>query len=309
MLQMVWDERPLTHPSSGGGVSNQSAGPELFVFNNGAPPSPMEKVKTKLAAWSWARELGAETEDSDSRWLPLLPLDESASHMTSRSHTPHIEEPFAPPNTERHSGASSAKQSASQSLRGSAEDEDEDQLLELKARPILPRRPIQPSYLNLLPIEEHSVHTPSSPSGTRHTKALPRQLSTLTAEEVPFKTHRDSVELLHRKEYEQKMINQRLMNSHDSVILTKSKFESRHPNAAALGRRQQSWNRTGGLSPILDVSPPNEKVQDAKKAIEKAAKVAKERHEQQHPGEHIGRPICEVERPRWYEAPRKDGCK
>ena len=333
-FQVLWVEPPPSSSSSDVTLLESSGmSPELVVSEGDIDilrtQSPMDKVKTKLAAWSWAKEQGLETEHGGPNWIPLLSFDAEGSQQPTGNHTPRTDEPFAPPNTERPSGASSAKHSMNHSPQAGgsdtldADDDEDEQPLELKVKATLSRPPSAPpqnyrkpsaDYLSL-PIQQ-SRSTPSSPSGTRHTKAISRQLSNLPASETHFQTHRDSVILSHLRQTEGRM-NQHLMNSRDSVVLTRSKFHDRYPKPAVDPR--VSWARVGrvgrALSPIPDASPPDARIQSGLRAMAKVAD-ALERKEGKgqanefdgaNPGEHEGCPIYEVERPRWFQANCKKG--
>ena len=328
-FQVLWQEPP---PSGSSGavtlLERPTVGAQQCASEFDGPvtraSSPMDKVKTKLAAWSWARERGLTNEHGKPKWLPLLAIEEDdTSHCTPSIHTPQSEDPVAPPNTERPSGASSARHSAPRSPPGEAEiaadpeDDEEDQPIELKVRAKFSRLPSAPSlfppsdYLDVPTQQSHS--TPSSPGGTRHTIAISRQLSNLAAEETHFQTHRDSVILTKRHKHDEERTNQQLMNSHDSIILTRPKFDTRYPKAVSDSRHTSS--RVRDLSPLPDASPPDARRQSGLSAMLKIAdspasreqKVGKGGHADAHPEEHEGCPIYEVEQPRWFEANCKKG--
>lgn len=136
-------------------------------------------------------------------------------------------------------------------------------------------------------------------------------MSNLAAEDAHFKTHRDSVEILrkHGAEEGHKNINQKLLDTQDSFVLTRGK----------MGKGKKT-ERLRGLSPIWDASPPNNAgrvgFEDAMLRMDVERKDEAERRadpedfkgtysepgwEGSHPPEHVGCPIYEVERPRWFE--------
>ena len=320
-FQVLWIEPAPSSSSSDVTLLDSTGHPaELIVSEDDVTilrtPSPMDKVKTKLAAWSWAREQGLETEHGGPNWIPLLSCDDRLSQSVL------TDEPYAPPNTERPSGASSAKHSAPHSPPLEAydtpgADEEEDHPLELKVKASFPRpastippslRKTQGDYLSL-PIQK-SRSTPSSPGASKSTKAISRELSSIPIEDSHFKTHKDSLVLLQRRKDEGKM-NQQLMNSRDSVILARSKFDSPYPKSVLDAKPARSRD----LSPIPDASPPDARVQASLRAMEKAMEAPERRErkskeksvDRTHPDEHVGCPICEVERPRWFEANCKKG--
>jgi hypothetical protein len=233
------------------------------------------------------------------------------------------DEPYAPPNTERPSGASSAKHSAPHSPpleaydTPGADDDEEDHPLELKVKASFshPASTIPPSlrkaqgdYLSL-PVQK-SRRTPSSPGASKPIKIISREPSNVSIEDAHFKAHKDSLVLLQRRKDEGKM-NQQLMNSRDSFVLNRSKFDSRYPKSVLDAK--PAWSRD--LSPIPDASPPDARVQASLRAMEKVMEAPERRErkskeksvDRTHPDEHVGCPICEVERPRWFEANCKKG--
>jgi hypothetical protein len=131
---------------------------------------------------------------------------------------------------------------------------------------------------------------------------------------------------LKRHETEGKM-NSELMNSRDSFVINRAKFETRWAKAgSSSGGVAGGWNRFGGLETIADASPPakggetglgammegskekiggeaaagEQKKKGKAKIVEQEAKEEKE--DRYHPDEHVGCPICEEHRPRWFEA-------
>jgi len=147
--------------------------------------------------------------------------------------------------------------------------------------------------------QQHQQHNLANPSFSRH-------FSNLTPEEEDrFKTHRDSVNIHHRRLNEEKMTTH-LQATRDSFLITKS-------------------NRFGGLSPILDASPPSSEattttttttkqsvkpvpVSSASKEVPVKVTVLEGEESEEdepdsaHPDEHVGCAICAVERPRWFAA-------
>lgn len=124
----------------------------------------MERVRSKLATWQWARENDAydNDEDGSGQRLPLLPVSGQSSSHNSRTpsypYGPRHELPLTPPNTQRNSATPSAKHSAPHTRPPSeeqvhfpmspspdeAEDDDpDDEPLELCVRPTFsrPQRP------------------------------------------------------------------------------------------------------------------------------------------------------------------------
>lgn len=291
----------------------------------------MDKADTKLAAWCWAKDHSLLDEDGNSRWFPLAASGMPPSQLRSCSHSPRSvsESPHCPPNTERPSGPSSGKQSVLSTAKHSSvgsppgeraidcdedEGEDEDYPIELRIKAALatPSRSKSHGALDeyLSVPYEQSRSVPSSPAYSSQVKAISRQLSNLAAEDVHFRTHRDSLLLLHKKELEEEEMNQQLVNSQDSVILTRFKFDAPYPSAGFASRSSSAWLHQRDLSTIPDASPPLARKHSAGKARAACAARkgdAQSPEDEQHPDEHVNCPICEVERPRWYEANVKKG--
>jgi hypothetical protein len=329
-FQVLWIEPPKSSCSSDVTFFDSSGHPaELAVSNEegeqiARTPSPMDKVRTKLAAWSWLREHGLDSEHGGPNWIPLLSHQDDATHSPPGMHSPPSDEPFAPPNTERQSGASSAKHSAPHSPGpedqdpSTVDEDEEEQPLELKlkasqARPVSTLPPSlkksQGDYLSLPALQYRSR---SEDEGTQAPiKPISREFSNLSAEDTHFKAHKDSVLLIHKRKEEGNM-NQNLMNSRDSIDLTRSKLDSQYTKGSAV---KSVRNRPGTLSTILDASPPDPRVEASLKAMEKFVEATKRKEkeahaksaDEAHSDDHVGCPICETERPREFEAKCKKG--
>ena len=325
-FQVLWIEPPMSSSSSDVTLLDSSGRPvELFPPSEESTqiartPSPMDKVKTKLAAWSWLREHGLDSEHGGPNWIPLLSCHDEISHSPPGMHSPPSDEPFAAPNTERQSGASSAKHSAPHSpgpedLDTSTIGEDEeDHPLELKVKPspACPASTTPPSlkkrqgdYLSL-PVLQHRSKLEDDGSHIS-VKRISRELSNLPAEETHFKTHKDSLVLLHKHKEEGNM-NQHLINSRASIILTRSKLDSQHPKSVPASKSARS--SPGTLSTILDASPLDPRMEASLRAMEKFVEATKREEkqaqakcaDQSSSDDHVGCPICETEGPREFAA-------
>ncbi|KAI6796079.1 hypothetical protein KC327_g15447 [Hortaea werneckii] len=174
----------------------------------------------------------------------------------------------------------------------------------------------------------------ANPSFSRH-------FSNLTPEEEDrFKAHRDSVDIHHRRLNEDKL-NTHLQATRDSFLITKSKYDARllrpqtpylqlqHPHQHPSSPTHIQYSRFGGLSPILDASPPSSEATTTATTTKQSVKAAsissasrrnpsgevpvkvtvlegeeseEDESDSAHPDEHVGCAICAVERPRWFEA-------
>ena len=242
-------------------------------------PSPMEKVKTKLAVWSWAKEQGMDACEGRSTWIPLLDPDTPSTLHGTAKHSPvHDDRPFNPPNSQHTSVHRSPRPALTPEIglstglstppspmirprspcHISEEDVDEeDEPLQPKTKSSPNRTPFKPhastsDYLSIPIVTSRS--TPTSPSEPQI--SLPRQLSNLGADETHFKAHRNSVDLLQLRQQNESKLNHNLMNSQDSMILARSKFNESYPKAVLDIR--PAWSRADVLSRISDASPPPE---------------------------------------------------
>jgi hypothetical protein len=287
----------------------------------------MEKVKTKLAVWSWAREQGLDPPDRGLRWIALLDADEQPTHQSTASHSPRVEGPLSPPNTARPSVALSPQQSeppsASRSPKWSeppsplskariipegSEDDADDPPLELKVKPAQPRlkSASQPpnDYLTVPVLKSRS--TPTTPC--EPATVLPRQLSNLAAEETHFKAHRNSIDLLQHQQQNEGKINQHLMNARDSIILTKSKLDTKYPKSVVdiqPARRHVNTVSSTAHAPSTDARSHSDTRAVAQDGTASGQALPQSPDLRDGNGKvdecwHEGCPICEVERPRWF---------
>ncbi|KAK0912003.1 hypothetical protein LTR02_003110 [Friedmanniomyces endolithicus] len=323
--QMVWEEpaasegsesdTTLIEPSE---VPEDADGDSLAGHGDRSP-SPMGKVKTKLAAWSWAREQQDKAEDSEGGSRPMLSLmrvDTDRRRERSEDH------PYAPPNTEKHSASSSARHSGPQTPHEQPEviaeededvqqaddeaevDEEDDQPMELRFKSAFHRirslsMPASTDYLTVPGRMLHSTSPSSSSASHAPPSGLPRAMSNLAAEEARFMSHRDSLDLNHHRIEREARMNQLLMTTRDSFVLAKTKYEAKYPKTA--GGIQ--YNRFGGLSTIPDASPPEgregfaaleRRVEGGKRAVSEGA-VKADGHIKWAGGK-------KVETPQWYKA-------
>lgn len=339
--QMVWEEPSSSSDSditvlTGSGIDYLVVGE---IKGDDASSSPMERLKTKLKAWSWEREMSEASPDNRVRHITLLDTDERRQRRQSSD---FLENPPGPPNTVRASGESSAINSDPQTPADEETyEEDEDEaVLELKAKSL--PRPMQ---------IQHSTSSAGS-SGDylgvpRRTTSLPTSPSVSEREESRF-PHRDSVDISHARmdwdEIKDKRNQELIMNARDSFLINKHRLESKHPKSGTSVTPPGgpiTWSRFGGLSPIIDASPPSATSIEEWKMKQMAGSLGKKKVEviaepeplaeeyratgakrrnieasrkkvevaephTQHPGEHEDCPICEVHRPRWFEAEHRE---
>jgi hypothetical protein len=335
--KMVWEEPTSTSDDDvtlfeEPAVAEEVDPDDSILAHVSRTSSPMGKVKTKLTAWSWAKEQG-QNDGAESKFLPLIDIDDKNAR---RSHSSAGEDPPGPPNTAqsstRGSGPSSARHSGPQTPFYDENAEDEDNAEE-EATTVADNEEQEKDDDFEDPVEiklkrtmsrGRSATMPTIPTtGTdyitiplfRDRMAESRRLSNLPGEEEHFKGHRDSVDIYRRhfREEEEEM-NKQLMTTRDSFLMTKSKFDTKHPKAMVellpiRSYPSAQWNRCGGLSPIPDSSPPNSKKQKGAEAMlrfaEKGEDEAGKRKLQEHPLDHVGCPVCEVEWAKWFEAKRR----
>lgn len=336
--QMLWEEPSSSSDSeitvlTGSGIDYLVADE---IEEDNASPSPMERLKTKLKAWSWERELSEASPDNRSRFIPLIDTDERRHRRQSSD---FVENPPGPPNTVRHSGQSSMINSDPQTPADPdvLEDDEDEPVMELKTKNSF--RPIRGQDSN-----DSAAFSNDYLAIPRRTASLPSSRSMTDGDDACF-PHRDSVDISHARmewdEVKDKRSQELIMNSRDSFIITKSRLEAKHPK----GSRSVTppggaitWRRFGGLSPIADASPPGVSLLEARKGKQKAdgPVEAAESHQQhahehgvkteKHKGrgsskkkkvelvdtleqesdEHDDCPICEAHRPRWFEAEHRE---
>jgi len=290
-------------------------------------------VKTKLTAWSWAKE-PEEDDDAGPQFLPLLELEDDRHRTHREISTPGLEEPPAPPNTEassaRNSGPSSARHSAPQTPYEEGGGDEEDSVIQYSTVEDADREGDDDETDDNIPIELRFKASLSRSRSATMPTAMPssdylnvssvrpgvgtRQLSNLEIYEEHFRNHRNSVDVYRRHLANEECMNPHLAATQDSFVLTKSKYESRFPKNGGGPSTLKSfptiqYSRFGGLSPILDASPPDARNERGVEAMAKLARVMRneveERERSVHPFDHVGCPVCEVEWAKWFEAKRQ----
>jgi hypothetical protein len=290
------------------------------------PPSPLlERVKTKLTAWSWEMEKAQDAdEQSAARFHPrALPFIQARSRSPSEG----LEVPSPPPNTERHSGQSSCRHSTQRTsaaeeeltvaerdaLRalgsGTPEMEDtdlEDEEEEDEADLLIPQ--LKPKVDSLY---QETNTKPGVSALDRPSMWPPRTSCPALPAETHFQSHRNSVELARDRRHTQEMagkLNQSLMNVRDSFVITKSKLSGRYPvtspsSSSNLHRLKQ---HPPLQSPGLSLRSQNLSPFLAMNSSAAANPVEPPRPLPPTLQEHGDCPICEVDRPEWIRARRMD---
>lgn len=113
-------------------------------------------------------------------------------------------------------------------------------------------------------------------------------------------SHRDSLELArHRLGEEWPVVDAQLASTRDSIILAKTRMD-RYPKSHAVLDEQTGQIMVGGLSPIMDASPPDPRAYwtARRELLAKQKEVDWQREIGGHPENDHDCPICEVERPR-----------
>jgi hypothetical protein len=112
--------------------------------------------------------------------------------------------------------------------------------------------------------------------------------------------HKDSLELVrHRFGAEWPIVDPQLSCTRDSIVLTKQRWE-KYPKSHAVVDEDTGHVRYGGLSPIIDASPPDHKAYLASRREQLAKQKEMDWHREigGHPQNDHECPICEVEKPR-----------
>lgn len=113
-------------------------------------------------------------------------------------------------------------------------------------------------------------------------------------------SHKDSLELVrHRFGEDWPSVDPQLSCTRDSIVLAKQRWE-KYPRSHAVVDNESGHVRYGGLSPIIDASPPDHKTYLAARREQLAKQKEMEWHREigGHPENDHDCPICEVERPR-----------
>jgi hypothetical protein len=113
-------------------------------------------------------------------------------------------------------------------------------------------------------------------------------------------SHKDSLELVrHHFGEEWPTVDPQLSCTRDSIVLTKQRWE-KYPKSHAVIDDETGYVRCGGLSPIIDASPPDHKAYLASRREQLANQKEMDWHREisGHPQNDHDCPICEVEKPR-----------
>jgi hypothetical protein len=113
-------------------------------------------------------------------------------------------------------------------------------------------------------------------------------------------SHKDSLELVrHRFGEDWPTVDPQLSSTRDSIVLTKQRWE-KYPRSHAVIDDETGHVKYGGLSPIMDASPPDHKTYWAARREQLAKQKEMEWHREinGHPENDHDCPICEVEKPR-----------
>ncbi|KAF2210266.1 hypothetical protein CERZMDRAFT_106875 [Cercospora zeae-maydis SCOH1-5] len=235
-----------------------------------APTPMMEKVRSRLTAWTWERQ---QSPEKSSGWMPLLDTAGQRRVMTS-DHSDSHELPPGPPNTALHSEEPSRPHSPGKS--SIEEDNEPEQPIELRSRRVIATKPTcKPQTAHQTrassPVNNDDLGPPRRNS-LPASPTIPRQLSNLALEDLRFESHRDSVEITrghmwiegldHRN---RERPNSLLLAARDSFKLAKGRMDCPWLRTTASETHAYSkpisssiqWSRFGGLSPIPDSSPPN----------------------------------------------------
>ena len=113
-------------------------------------------------------------------------------------------------------------------------------------------------------------------------------------------SHKDSLELVrHRFGEDWPIVDPQLSCTRDSIVLAKERWE-KYPRSHAVVDNETGHVKYGGLSPIIDASPPDHKTYLASRREQLAKQKEMEWHREigGHRENDHDCPICEVERPR-----------
>ncbi|KAK5141995.1 hypothetical protein LTR04_002371 [Oleoguttula sp. CCFEE 6159] len=220
----------------------------------------IEKVNTKLVAWSWAGGQGQdnnEDEDDDEDTGPGL-FGFETKYYDDDTWTPTAGISFAndelpaPPNSERPSHSSSRTQS-----RPPSEASPEETFRPQRSSTYFDRAPAS----TLLSVPGRADHVVDAIACKRTPLSLARQLSNLPPTQARFTGHRDSVAVTRLRVTQLGAgggAASDFQNARDSIAVTKARLQrtpTPHLAAPRLSPRPQHV-AFGALSPIPDGSPP-----------------------------------------------------
>lgn len=294
---MTWEEQASASSSESleplSIASGRRKSGAIKQLHSAGPDSPMERVKSKLAAWSRSKEKNA--------WRFSWQGSARATADTSPDAAPSDEETRVPPNTRKSSAAVSRSRSRGDTSQGYTrsyspftmeEEEDEDT-----------DSPHSSARTSPLPIAFHSLAR-----GNAH--------HSLSARDRFLATHRDSVELAQQRllqpsDPDSHEIPSLQLPSRDSIVIAQRRFE-KYPKSPVILDPQTGQIKFGGLSPIMDASPPDPRAHFA--AFERQ-KLRREREggvrETAEVGGHAANdhecPICAIERPREIKIEKEIG--
>lgn len=303
-LAGAFDELPLLLPKSAqseisdsmwGNVSVQSSVPS-DAASSVAGERSLDCVRKRLVAWSWDREKDEAPSSSSSRVAHHDDIGTPRSWDTYLGY----EEPPTPPNTRKASAMTSPSLSMPRFSLGLATPES------LSSDPSPDR--LTPNVST--PKREHPINEEAHSHAEKNASTslvpytasmLSRQLSTMAEEESFLKTHRDSVDLAHERLDAERHTkpNPLLSAARDSMIISKQRFE-RYPRPHVATEPRNCYVKPGGLSPILDASPPDAPSQFLDAEHQRKRHVSRKTTPEigGHPERDCDCPICEVERPR-----------
>ncbi|KAI5249147.1 hypothetical protein E4T42_05330 [Aureobasidium subglaciale] len=269
----LWDDKVAVSTGEKSGPPSEISSPNAHTRQSSGSRGefPLEAVKRKLSAMSHIRRSGNKHSKRQSS-EPLSSPDEM---------------PAAPPNTR------ATSDTPKRSPRGPVTRHSHSGVPSPQVSPMLtvqsePQSPTQSTRVSphLKPALKHGG--PSKPIAT--TKSHDRF--------VP--THRDSLELArYRLAEEAATIDPQLVSTRDSIILAKQRWD-KYPKSHAVFDAQSEQMQFGGLSPIMDASPPDPKAYWAgrREYLLKQKEVDWQREIGGHPENDHDCPICEVEKPR-----------
>ncbi|KAM3421517.1 hypothetical protein BST61_g1906 [Cercospora zeina] len=274
--KMMWEDEPSSSSGESSGtmlgqcLPGEHLPPTVSKSDDRlvAPTPMMEKVRSRLTAWTWERQ---QSPERGSFWLPLLDIAGPRRVMTS-DHSDSYELPPGPPNTALHSEEPSRPHSPGKSPM--EEDDEPEQPIELRSRGVIATKPKPQTAHQTRASSSVNDDDPAPPrrNSLPASPTIPRQLSNLALEDLRFESHRDSVEIArghmwiegldHRN---REKPNSLLLATRDSFKLAKNRMDRPWLRTAASETHTYSkpisssiqWSRFGGLSPIPDSSPPN----------------------------------------------------
>jgi hypothetical protein len=266
-----WDNKPTTDASEKSGPPSDTPSPRAITrsSSNSGSEFALEAVKRKLSTMSRTKKVNMKHSKR-----------QSAEPLSSPDDTPAV-----PPNTLTTSDAFK-KDGEAFSARHTYTGGSSPVIAQVAMDPTEPQALTQSARVSphLKPALKHVG--PSTPVA-------------INIYDRSVASHKDSLELVrHRFGEDWPVVDPQLSCTRDSIVLTKQRWE-KYPRSHAVVDDETGHVKYGGLSPIMDASPPDKTYWAARREqLAKQKEIEWQREIGGHPEDDHDCPICEVEKPR-----------